>query len=260
MRISKAEIRLLRSLAQKKVRERERKFLIEGWKPLKDALDSDYVIEFVAVTPQQLQNPEHGPFVTSLKSGGLAMKELTEIELRQVSDTVHAQGIVALVRQKTESLDEVLAHDPKLVVLADHIADPGNLGTIVRTCDWFDVGALILSDGCVDLYNEKVIRSTSGSIFHLPITEGADLISVVSHLQSTGFRCFATSGDAEISYREAAYGPKNAIVFGSEAAGVDPGIRALVDSMIGVPREGRAESLNVGVACGIVLAHLRQRG
>jgi TrmH family RNA methyltransferase len=259
MHITKAEVKLLRMLAQKKVRDREKRFIVEGWKPLSDALNSDFHIDLVAATPRYSENPDYRSLITTVEARGIVLKEMTDSELKKVTDTVHAQGVVAIVHQRTRTFDEILALRPRLVVLADHIADPGNLGTMIRTCDWFGADAFMTSEGCVDLYNEKVVRSTSGSIFHLPIIEHVDLKAAMTLLKSSGFRCFATSGDAESTYMGAAYGEKNAIILGNEATGVRSEIAELADEVISIPRVGKAESLNVGVACGILLAHLSHR-
>ncbi len=257
MRISKSNLTFVRSLAQKKIRDREKKFVIEGWKPLRDALSSDFRIDFVAVTQRFKENPDYQSLINDINSRGIELKELTEIELKQVSETVHAQGVIAIIEQRTRTLDEILSSHSTLLVLADRIADPGNLGTMVRTCDWFGADALILSEGCVDLHNEKVVRSTSGSIFHVPMVEHADTSAVLAKLKTLGFWTVATAGDAKSTYSEAKYGKKNLIIFGSEASGIHVATRKLVDSVVRIPRYGSAESLNVGVACGIILSHFK---
>lgn len=257
MHITKSEVKLLRALAQKKIRDREKKFVIEGWKPLKDVLNSGFQVDYVAMTHRYKENPDYRSFINDIDSRGIELKELTDVELRQVSDTVHAQGVIAVIEQKTWTLDEILAGRSTLLVLADRIADPGNLGTMVRTCDWFGADALILSEGCVDLHNEKVVRSTSGSIFHIPLADHVDTVAVLSRLKKLGFWILATAGEAKTSYTEAKYGEKNVIIFGSEAGGVHIDTRRLADEVVGIPRRGKAESLNVGVACGIILSHLR---
>ncbi|HEY6952956.1 MAG TPA: RNA methyltransferase [Bacteroidota bacterium] len=257
MRISKSELKFLRSLSQKKVRDLERKFVVEGWRALKDALNSDFRISLVAMTHQYATDPDHQSFIGEIDARKIQRKELTEIEIGQVSETVHAQGVVAVVEQNNVSLDGALKRGPSLVVFADHIADPGNLGSIVRTCDWFGADALVLSEGCVDLYNDKVVRSTSGSIFHVPVVESADTGSVLLQFKSRGFRIIATAGEAKKSYVDAQYRDKNVLVLGSEANGVTKEAREIADVLVGIPRYGRAESLNVGVACGIMLSHLK---
>jgi TrmH family RNA methyltransferase len=256
MRISKSEIKFLRSLRQKKVREVEKKFIVEGWRPLKDALNSGFRMEYVALTAQLAANPDHQAIIAELGSRKVELKELNEIELRQVSDTVHAQGVIALVEQKQHSLDKILSGKKGLFVYADHISDPGNVGSIVRTCDWFGVDALLLSEGCVELYNEKVVRSTSGSIFHIPVIEHVIASDLLPRLKALGFWVVATAGDSKSGYLDVHYGEKNVIAFGSEASGVSKEVRQLSDEVVKIPQRGRAESLNVGVACGIVLSHI----
>jgi TrmH family RNA methyltransferase len=141
--------------------------------------------------------------------------------------------------------------------VADAVSDPGNLGSILRTCDWFGVDLVILGKGCVELYNEKVVRSTVGSIFHLRVAEDVDLVETLPEMKSWGFSVVALSADAKQAYNEFRFAGKSALVMGSEAHGLSRPVRSIVDTSVRIPRFGQAESLNVGVACGIVLAHLR---
>lgn len=256
VRLTKSEMKYARSLAQPKVRDHEKKFVIEGWKTVQDALRSGFRLDFIGVTKTFLDDPEYRAIIREVRTHGIALKELSDVELKQVCDTVHAQGIVALAQQKSRTLDEVLASPAHLVVLADHIADPGNLGTMIRTCDWFSADALVLSEGCVDLYNEKVVRSTAGSIFHIPVVEHTDVHEVITKLGRKGFKIFATAGEAKVSYRDAEYGEKNLIIFGNESSGIGKETRQLADETISIPRKGKAESLNVGVSTGIILSHI----
>ena len=259
MHISKSEIALLRSLAQKKIREREKKFLVEGWKSVHDAVASDFHIELIAMTEEQLVDPDRQVLVHEIESRKIKLKILSKMELKQVSDTVHAQGVVAMIGQKTRTIDELFSRNPKLLVFADRVADPGNLGTMVRTCDWFGVDGLILSNGCVDLYNEKVVRSTSGSIFHIPVVERTEAKEIVPQLRAKGFWIVATSGESKISYSVAPTKDKNLLIFGNESVGIHPDMRRMSDLEVNIPRLGKAESLNVGVACGIILSNLKNQ-
>jgi TrmH family RNA methyltransferase len=257
VRLSKSEIGYLRSLSQRKVRDRDLRFLVEGWRALGDALNSDFQIDYVAITPATKTDAGHQTILERVGSRGIALKELSEAYLRRVSDTVHAQGVIALTRKREVHLERLLAGNPSLIVVGDRIADPGNVGSIVRSCDWFGADALILSDGSVELCNEKVIRSTAGSVFHVPVLENANLTEVLPNLKKNGFYVVGTAGDASTSYNEVVYKKKNVIIVGSEAAGLDKRTRDLADAVVCIPRWGKAESLNVGVACGIVLANLR---
>ncbi len=256
MRISKSEIGFIRSLGQRKVRDSEKKFLIEGWKSLEDALRSEHRILFVAAAGESMNDPDHLEIFRDLKSRRMVVRELTGTEMKNVSDTVHSQGVVAVVEQGRVTLEGVLAMPSRLLVIADRVADPGNMGTMIRTCDWFGVDALLLSVGCVDAYNEKVVRSTSGSIFHIPIIENIETARTTHLLKEKGFRVFATAGDAPSSFTQMHYGEKNVLIFGNEASGISDEIRLLADDVLSIPKRGKAESLNVGVACGIILSHV----
>lgn len=259
MHLSKNEIKYLHSLSQKKVRQAEKKFILEGWRALKEVLNSSFQIELVAVLPQFLENPDYAKTISEVEERKIPVKELTELELKKIADTVHSQGIIALTHQKTFSLDHNLLRRSSLIVAVDSMSDPGNLGSILRSADWFGVDAVLLGKGCVELYNEKVVRSTVGSIFHLPIVESVDLQHALPEMKKNDFWVIAASADGRESYTLAKTKAKNALVFGNEAHGVTKEIRGIVDAVVKIPKFGQAESLNVGVACGILLAHLREK-
>jgi TrmH family RNA methyltransferase len=136
------------------------------------------------------------------------------------------------------------------------VSDPGNLGTILRTCDWFGVDAVLLGKGCVSLYNEKVVRSTSGSIFHLPIYEDVDLLKTLPELKNNGFTLVSTVMDGE-SLIQTLLPEKTVLVLGNEAHGVNEAVKKISDRQVSIPRFGNAESLNVGVACAVFLSQWR---
>ncbi|MCI0706824.1 MAG: RNA methyltransferase [Ignavibacteriae bacterium] len=256
MRLTKSEIKYLRSLTQKKYREQERKFLLEGWRPLAEAVGSDFVVEMIAVSTAH-RNPEENKTLANARKKSIPVKGISEKELTQISSTVHSQGVVAVVRQHEYSIENVLDGKPSLVVALDAVSDPGNLGSIIRSCDWFGVDTVLLSKGNVELYNEKVLRSTAGSIFHLPMVEDVDLKSALAQFRRAGYFVATLSGDGKENYTNGSLKKPAVLVFGSEAHGVSEDVRAASDVVLSIPRYGSAESLNVGVACGIVLAHMR---
>lgn len=259
MKLSKGELRYCRSLSQKKVRQVERKFILEGWRALKEVLNSATKVDLVAVHPRFLQDPDYSRLLSELESRGIPVKEADDIQLRQIADTVHAQGVIAVVQQKHDDLERISLDRASMIVAVDAVSDPGNLGSIIRSSDWFNVDALLLGRGCVELYNEKLVRSTVGSIFHVPIVEGVELPAAFKHLGSKGFSVVGFSGDGKADYTERRLSRKEVLVFGSEAHGISREVKTSVDEVVRIPRYGKAESLNVGVACGIVLAHQRAR-
>jgi TrmH family RNA methyltransferase len=256
--VTQSEIKYLRSLQQKKYRAAERKFLLEGWRPLKDALESNFCIELIAALPGENQNSEHQSVLALAKNHDIPVKELKEVQLRQISDAVHSQGVIALVHQSIEPFDAKFLHSAKFIVACDALSDPGNLGTILRTCDWFGVDAVLLSHGCVSLYNEKVVRATAGSIFHLKVFENIDFKTALPHLQSENFKVIATAFNGK-PLHSSTLQEKSILVLGSEAHGVNADILHHADEVTSIPRFGKAESLNVGIACGIFLAHWRNQ-
>ncbi|MBN1396731.1 MAG: RNA methyltransferase [Bacteroidetes bacterium] len=258
MYLSQTEIKYLRSLKRKKFREIERKFLLEGWRPLRDALQSNYKIELVAVLSEASEKPEHRLVLMLARERGIEIKEIKDLQLKQISDAVHSQGVVALICQQENSFDINNLKTAQLVIACDRISDPGNLGTIIRTCDWFGADAVLLSEGCVSLFNDKVIRSTAGSVFHLNISENLDFESVLPNLKSESFKITATAlnGKSINTYR---LPDKVVLLLGNEAQGVNPKLIQQADAVVSIARHGKAESLNVGIACGIFLEHWRNR-
>jgi TrmH family RNA methyltransferase len=254
MRLSGNELKHLRSLTQKKVRQNEKKFLLEGWRALKEFLNSPFEAALVAVLPSYLEDPDYRKILDAVRERKIPVKEITEKELRTVSETVHAQGVVAVVHQRTTSLTPSVFDQVRIVVAADAISDPANLGSIIRTADWFGVDLVVLGRGCVELYNDKVVRTTVGSLFHLRIADGVDLAATAPQFKEAGFRLLALSADGRMSYDKVDWDGKTVVFVGNEAHGVSKEVRSVADEVVKIPREGRAESLNVGVACGIVLA------
>jgi TrmH family RNA methyltransferase len=257
MRLTRNEIKFVRSLSLKKIRQLEQKFVVEGWRALKEVLSSPSKVVLVGVLRRYVDDPDYSGILSKLEERGAVLRELTETELHALADTVHAQGVIAVVQQKKRSLDADFLKKASLVVVADSVKDPGNLGSIIRSSDWFNIDLLLLGKGCVELYNDKVVRSTVGSILHLPIIEDVELAATLKMLKENSFSVIAFSGDGKRSYEGESMAGKIAVILGSEAHGVSAEVRALADAVVHIPKYGKAESLNVGVACGIALARVR---
>jgi TrmH family RNA methyltransferase len=258
MRLTRREAKYLRSLQQKKVRQRERKFVLEGWRAVAEALHAAAAVEYVAVAGGD-HAEGHAEVLAGFRGRGVPVREADAALLDFAAATVQAQGVLALVAQRRWSVEEVLRPGASLVVALDGVADPGNLGTVLRTCDWFGAASVLLGRGSVELHNEKVVRSTVGSLLRLPAAEDVDLPAALAEARRLGLIVVAASGDGTLDYLSASFGSKTLFVFGSEAHGVSGTVRAVADVVVRIPCYGRAESLNVGVACGILLAHWRTR-
>jgi TrmH family RNA methyltransferase len=251
-RATKTDVKYLRFLGTKNGREEEKKFLLEGWRPLRDALASEFEVEavyFVKSAEHNLKSME--AFIRKEK---IPLRELASGELDQISATEQAQGVVTVLQQRNIPAREACT-GAKLVVAVDAVSDPGNIGTIIRTADWFGVDAVLLGESSASLYNEKVIRSTAGSIFHIRIAERVELRTTLRELGDQGFNVWGTDSTGKsIGERKP---EKLVLVFGSEANGISDTVKTVCKEIISIPLFGRAESLNVASACAAVLSYYR---
>ena len=178
----------------------------------------------------------------------------SEHAMRQLSDTVTQQGIIAVCQQLSfgwEALD-----DAQLVVICAQVRDPGNAGTVIRCADAFGADAVILTTGSVDIYNPKVVRSTVGSLFHMPILTGIALDEAVNNVRGRGMQVLAADGDGVHLDQKQMRGEliqPTAWIMGNEAWGLPEADRALADEVVAVPMWGGAESLNLSSAAAVCL-------
>ena len=177
---------------------------------------------------------------------------VTDEVFRFLSDTVTPQGILAIVKKPSYSLDLSYYKDRARILLLDDIQDPGNLGTILRTAEAAGTDLVILSEGCADLFNPKVIRSTMGSIFRVPfLTE--DPVTAIPRLKEAGISVYGAALEGAVDFRSVTFPEKTAIVIGNEGNGISSEVLDLVDEKIKIPMEGKVESLNAAVSTAILL-------
>jgi len=176
--------------------------------------------------------------------------------LAALSDTTTPQGVVAVCEQFDVGLDVIIERSPKLIALLAQIRDPGNAGTVLRAADAAGADAVLFSNGSVDVYNPKVVRSTTGSLFHLPFAIGLDLAEAVASLKASGMQVFAADASGtpltEIAASNSLSQP-TVWLFGNEAWGFEPEVLALADQVVSVPIFGAAESLNLATAASVCL-------
>nr|WP_040981777.1 RNA methyltransferase [Oceanobacillus jeddahense] len=240
--VKNEKIKTLKKLHQRKYRKQTNTFLIEGTHLIEEALVSNWVTKEIIIS-EEASVPEAADNVPIIK--------VTKQVFKELSFTASPQGIMAVVEMKKE--DGVSG---EVIVLLDAIQDPGNLGTIIRTADAAGTEGIILGDGCVDLYNDKVIRATQGSIFHLPIMH-ADVEEAAARLKEADYNIWATALEKAENYKELSIPPKTAIIFGNEGAGVKESLLETADERVTIPILGKAESLNVSIAAGILLYYLK---
>lgn len=248
-------VRAVAKLAKRSARAETGLFLLEGPQAVDEALRfwPDGVVELF-LTARALDRHEH--LVRSAKAAGVRIQEVAEAVLLTMADTVTPQGVVAVARQLPAALPEVLAAGPRLIAVLEEVRDPGNLGTIIRAADAAGADAVLLTGNSVDAYNPKVVRSTTGSLFHVPVVSGLEFAPTVAALRDAGLTVLAADVDGEelpaVRAEGLIDGP-TAWVFGNEAHGLPDELIALVDRSVRLPIYGRAESLNLATAASVCL-------
>jgi len=246
-------VRAVAKLTKRSARQETGLFLLEGPQAAREALAyrPDTVLELFA-TPSALER--HTDVRDAALAAGLEVVFTTEDVLDAMADTVTPQGIVAVARQTPSSVREVFAASPRLVAICDEVRDPGNLGTIIRAADAAGADAVILTGRTVDPYNPKVVRATTGSLFHLPIAVGVDLASAIDRAHAAGVRVIAADvgGEDFLASRQILAEP-TAWLFGNEARGLEDDALALADLALRLPIYGSAESLNLATAASVCL-------
>jgi len=254
--ISQNRLKNYSKLLQKKYRQSERRFLVEGMNIVQEAINSDWDVESIVFCLDSDVNEKQIKNLEKRKSGKkVEVMAASPKDFEKLSDTVTSQGIIAVVRMKNILLESILEKPSKhsIIVALDNVTDPGNVGTIIRTCDWFGVDGVLLGEGTVELYNPKVVRSTMGGIFHIPLVTDVNLVSSIHDLRKKNFKVITTVLKGGTLLNKFSFKDRNFIILGNEAHGVSAEIEKLSDETITIPKFGLSESLNVAIACGIIL-------
>lgn len=244
-------------LLTKKGRDRQQKFLLEGVHLIQEALRASVSLEAVLYSmekgvPEELR--------LALQGTGLERIAVSENVLAKVTDTQTPQAIVAIAHRTAVNPESLLDKSKDgLVVAVDGVQDPGNLGTIIRAADASGAVGVVLGTGTVDLYNPKTVRSTMGSMFHIPVIQ-SELRSLLTEAAAYGIQLVTTSLGARTSCYEADFTKPTWIIVGNEGEGVSEEIRSMASLEVIIPIRGQAESLNVAMATTVLLYEgLRQR-
>jgi TrmH family RNA methyltransferase len=196
---------------------------------------------------------------TEPESWWLISRRVGSLLKKKMADTEQPQGVLSTVKINTPEIAQ-LASQGLFIVVCDKIQDPGNLGTIIRTADAAGVHAVFTTPGTVDIYNPKVLRSTMGSVFHLPIFSDWHAPDILKNFQRLGVTPIGTALHAQKWYFSQNYNRSVAIWLGSEASGIDADVLANIPEQVKIPMPGKAESLNVAIAASVVMYEVvRQR-
>ncbi len=242
-------------LAKREARSETGLFLLEGPQAVAEALAfrPELLVDLFA-TPTALER--HGDLARAAAEAEIEVEFVTEAVLDAMADTVTPQGVIAVCRQFPTSVKDILSAEPKLIAILEEVRDPGNAGTIIRAADAAGADAVIFTGRSVDLYNPKVVRATTGSIFHVPVAVGAELEAVIERTQAAGLQVIAADvkgGDLLKARTEGVLARPTAWLFGNEARGLSDEHYALADQALMVPIYGHAESMNLATAASVCL-------
>jgi len=242
-----------RKLGQRKHRERQGRFLVEGLQILHLALDAGHVPLEAFYCPDELTGPTARALVERLGPLGADLAEVSAEMLQALSDRDTPQGLVAVFPLLSASLASIPVSRDDLILIVDRLQDPGNLGTLIRTADAAGAAAVVLIEPCVDPHDPKTVRATMGSLFALPVISVADPEELFAWLRDRAVRTLGASPHGGAAWGEGLWGDRVALVLGNEARGLSEDVQPYIDAWVCLPMRGKAESLNVAVAGGILM-------
>ena len=238
--VTNNEIKQVRQLHQKKYRVQTGRFIVEGTKLNEELLQSEFTVEKIFATADQTD------FLADI-----SFEKVSPAQMKKMSAMNTPPGLLAVVAIP----EKQLPHELKGWMLAlDGVSDPGNLGTILRVADWFGISGIVMSTTSVDIYNPKVVQASMGSIFRVPVYS-TDLAKWIDSLPAEGRNVFVAEMNG-VSFEKVAFPKQGILVMGSESHGVSAAVASLAEGRITIPGKGGAESLNVGVATGIICSRL----
>lgn len=241
--IQNAKVKNYNKLKKKKERDKQQRAIIEGFHLIEEAVESGVTVEQLFMiepsrVPEKLQNAAQACYVINQKVA------------EALSGTVTPQGIFAVIQKDTVSVDNA-----QQVLILDRIQDPGNLGTLLRTADAAGLDLVVLAKGTADVYQEKVLRASQGSVFHIPTIEVED---VEAYVRDFAGPVYGTALENAVSYHDIPSKQQSfALVLGNEGQGMSDALLAATTQNVTIPIYGRAESLNVAIAAGILMFHLK---
>ncbi len=240
--ISRNQVKLIRSLQQKKFREEHGLFIVEGLRSIQEALRANASIESIFWTEAfSEKNSNHMNTISAVQNESVLMAEM-----KQLSPSTTPPGVLAVCKIPIFDSPDMNRN----FIYLDHISDPGNMGTILRTALWFGIHNIVLSEACIDPFNPKVVRGAMGAHFHISWIGTMPLCAFTDYtVLGADYR-----GNSILAVKKIP--DKWVLVMGSEAHGISSDVHDELDQLIAVPKVGTGESLNVGVSMGILLHSL----
>lgn len=238
-------IKLVCSLKDKNVRDEKSLFVVEGFKQVLE-IPKDWKIKFIIATQEYKDLNTDKLYITTKKI------------FNKISGTKTPQEILAVVEKKQFYIDKILLNKGIFVVI-DTLQDPGNIGTIIRTAEAFGCKGIFVSKNSVDVYSDKVVRSAMGAIFHIPIVQDCDIVSLIQTLKHLQINICAFSLDANNMLSDFEFKNNVAVIIGNESKGISKNILDIVDNKIKINILGKSQSLNAAVACSIAIYEISRQ-
>jgi len=252
-------IKEIKSLDKRKYRDEKGLFIAEGIRFVGEALEESADISYIVVS-EKLPDIKGGiEILKDIEAQGIKYYRTTEKIFKDISNTESPQGILAVIKAKKLDFEDIVQEHNKIIIL-EGLQDPGNMGTIIRTADAAGMTGIIISEGCVDIYNPKVLRSTMGSVFHLPVYQCKDIVNTLKLIKTRGIKIYATHLKGNQSCHDLKMDGDVAIIIGNEANGINDETAGLADVLVRIPMPGKAESLNASVAAGILMYEVVRTG
>lgn len=250
-------IRQYRRLRKKNYRYRENSFLVEGVQCVGEALTSSFVPKCLICNERGMEAME--AYADVIRERSVPCFATNDEVISTLTATVTPQGVIAVYPLVHKELDSVLKAAPSTILVASRVRDPGNLGNMVRIADAAGAGGMVICAQSADLYNPKTVRSTAGSIFHIPLAVGDDVSIVIQSLKRAGYAVFAANAHSGKSMWDVEWPHRLALVMGNEAWGIPPHEEVMADALVRVDLFGKAESLNVSAAAAVLLYEVKRR-
>ncbi len=249
--LTKSKVKHLRKYLLKKYRTAEGKCFVEGDKLCLEALNNGFSVEYLVYsrgTGKRFQHIIQHPGVqAAFPTSHETIKYLSEVET--------PQSIIGLVQYRKPGFDPGSKDQHRRYIILDNVSDPGNAGVLLRTASWFGWDGILCSTGCVEITNSKVIRSSMGALFHIPVWERQHLDEALLTLKKRGFNILGSTPRDEF-FNPPGMKIKTALVIGNESDGLSGNVQKLCDKLITIPGYGKAESLNAAVSGGILMFQL----
>lgn len=252
------KVKLARALQDRKTRDEQKLYLVEGIFHVGTAVETNAPIEFVLYSAELLRGDFAKSLIAKLVQNKVQTYEVKAVILESISSKENPQGLLAVVKQHATPLSELKLESGSLAVAAVAPQDPGNVGSILRTIDAAGAAALILLDGGVDAWHPQAVRAGMGGHFMKPIVQ-TSFAEVAAWAKQKGHAIYGSSAKAELDYRKASYTLPGVLLLGSEREGLSAAQLAACTQVVKLPMRGRVTSLNLSVAAGVLIYEIMKQ-